>query len=214
MLFEFIETHRAEVIARALSLEPARQWPVASEEMAHGLPRFLTQVTDALRTADEPSKPGDPAIASSATLHAGELLAQGFTVSQLVHYYGNVCQSVTGLAGEHQCQISAYEFHILNRCLDTAIAESVTEFARVRELSVTHLQSERIGQVVHELRNKLHTAMLSFHVLKTGTVGISGSTGAVLGRSLQGLRDLVDGMIAEVRLVGAAPRPPPTTGSG
>ncbi len=58
------------------------------------------------------------------------------------------------------------------------------------------LETERLGQVAHELRNKLHTAMLAFHVLKSGTVGVGGSTGAVLGRSLLGLKELADSTLA------------------
>lgn len=67
------------------------------------------------------------------------------------------------------------------------------------------LETERLGQVAHELRNKLHTAMLAFHVLKSGTVGVGGSTGAVLGRSLLGLKELADSTLAEVRLAGTHP---------
>ena len=42
--------------------------------------------------------------------------------------------------------------------------------------------------------------MLAFTILKEGTVGIGGSTGAVLGRSLRALRDLVNNALAGVRL--------------
>ena len=42
--------------------------------------------------------------------------------------------------------------------------------------------------------------MLAFEVLKSGTVGIGGSTGGVLGRNLVALRDLIDRSLAEVRL--------------
>ena len=41
---------------------------------------------------------------------------------------------------------------------------------------------------------------MSFEILKQGSVGVGGSTGAVLGRSLSGLRDLIDRALAEVRL--------------
>ena len=35
---------------------------------------------------------------------------------------------------------------------------------------------ERRGQVAHELRNRLQTALLSFQALRAGTVAIGGST--------------------------------------
>jgi len=207
MLFEFIEANRAEVITRAQGLVSTRPWPAAStEELANGIPLFLTQLTAALRLEVAPPSPGEVAISSTATLHGGELLSQGFTISQVVHDYGDVCQSITGLAAELEAPISAEEFHVLNRCLDTAIAQSVTEFARLRDEATAHLEAERMGQLAHELRNKLHTAMLAFHVLKSGTVGVSGSTGAVLGRSLLALRDLVDASLTETRLAAVVPR--------
>ena len=54
--------------------------------------------------------------------------------------------------------------------------------------------------MAHELRNLLQTAILSFDVLKSGRVGIAGSTGAVLGRSLIALSERVDTTLAQVRL--------------
>jgi signal transduction histidine kinase len=41
---------------------------------------------------------------------------------------------------------------------------------------------------------------VAFEVLKTGTVGVSGNTGAVLHRSLLGLRDLIAHSLDEVRM--------------
>ena len=52
-------------------------------------------------------------------------------MSQVVHDYGDVCQAITELALERKAPITVKEFHTLNRCLDTAIAEAVTEHARV-----------------------------------------------------------------------------------
>ena len=60
--------------------------------------------------------------------------------------------------------------------------------------------AERLGFLAHELRNLINTAILAFEVLKTGNVGVGGSTGAVLHRSLVGLRALIGRSLAEVRL--------------
>ena len=59
--------------------------------------------------------------------------------------------------------------------------------------------NERLGFVVHELRNLVNTAFIAFEVLKSGNVGVGGSTGAVLNRSLIGLRDLIARSLEEVR---------------
>jgi signal transduction histidine kinase len=57
--------------------------------------------------------------------------------------------------------------------------------------------------MAHELRNLIQTALLAFDVLKSGRVGIAGSTGAALGRSLVGLSARIDATLAEVRLATA-----------
>jgi signal transduction histidine kinase len=56
------------------------------------------------------------------------------------------------------------------------------------------------GFLAHELRNALDTAIMAFEVLKTGNVGVAGSTGRVLHRSLMGAIALVGRSLAEVRL--------------
>jgi signal transduction histidine kinase len=136
----------------------------------------------------------------SAIRHGGDLLRRGFTVAQVVHDYGGVCQAVTELANETKAPITAGEFHTFNRCLDEAIAQAVTEYTRTREQSILDAGNERLGNLSHELRNTLGAAMLSFQTLKMGSVGIGGSTAAVLDRSLRRACALVDSSIAQVRL--------------
>ena len=84
-------------------------------------------------TALRPGFVANPEIADSAILHGHDLLLQGFTVSQVVHDYGDVCQSITELAVEMEVPISTDDFRMLNRCLDDAIAGAVTEYGRERK---------------------------------------------------------------------------------
>ena len=203
MLYEFVTTYRDAIIARTRERVSARPWPSASaSELETGVPLFLTQLSDTLRaeTAATPYSPD--AMANAATHHGGELLALGFNVSQVVHDYGDICQAVTEIALDQQAPITTEEFHTLNRCLDTAIAQAVTEHARVTAQVRSTEEVERLGQVAHEVRDILNTALLAFHTLKRGTVAINGSTGAVLGRSLMGLRDFVDSTLSDIRLTG------------
>jgi signal transduction histidine kinase len=201
MLHDFIHSNRDELISRTAAKVSARPWPPASaDELENGVPLFLTQLSETLRleTTAVPFSPN--AIGASAANHGRDLLARGFTISQVVHDYGDVCQAITELAAETRAPISPEEFHTLNRCLDTAIAEAVTEYARLKEKGTSHHDVEHRGRVAHELRNLIQTALLSFQVVKAGKVGAGGSTGAVLGRSLIDIRDLVDSMACEVRL--------------
>ena len=186
MLHEFLTLHRDEIIARTRQKVATRAAPRPTEaELEHGVPLFLSQLADTLRREqDTPARPTSGAMAQSALRHGGELRQAGFTVAQVVHDYGDVCQAVTELAIDLDVSISADEFRTLNRCLDEAIAQAVTEYARQRELSLSDRGTERLGFFAHELRNLLANAMLAFEVLKSGTVGIGGSTGMVLGRNL------------------------------
>ena len=139
-------------------------------------------------------------MAQTAVHHGGELSQAGFTLAQVVHDYGDVCQAVTELAMELDVSISTDELRTLNRCLDEAIAQAVTEHTRLRELSLSDRGTERLGFFAHELRNLLANAMLAFDVLKSGRVGVGGSTGMLLGRNLIALRDLIDRSLVAVRL--------------
>jgi len=193
MLHDFVRANRAEIIARCRAKISTRSVPRPTDvELEHGVPLFLDQLADSLHLALGTS----PAIATTAAEHAAELLHDGFTIAQVVHNYGGICQTITEMAGESELSITTFEFRTLNACLDEAIAGAVTEYSRVREYEGT----ERLGHLANELRNLLNSAVLSYEVLKSGDVGIGGSTGAVLGRSLAGLQNLVDRELAVVRL--------------
>jgi signal transduction histidine kinase len=201
MLHEFIAFNREEIIRRCRAKVATRSVPPPTDvEIDHGVPVFLDQLVDALRLGLTSS----PEIGRSAVKHGHDLLLQGFTVSQVVHDYGDVCQSITDLAVEMSAPISTDDFRTLNRCLDDAIASAVTQFGREQNQSAldgeTARESERAGFLAHELRNLLNTAIVAFEVLKTRNVGVAGSTGSVLHRSLMGARALIGRSLAEVRL--------------
>jgi signal transduction histidine kinase len=197
MLHEFLAANTENIIARARTKVAARTNPTPTEaELKNGVPLFLSQLIDRLRARTATSS----AIEASAAIHGGEQLAMGFSVSQVVHGYGDLCQAITELADETSAPITAAEFHTFNRCLDDAIAHAVTEYERQRDAAIGHEGTERLAVLAHELRNRLHAAMLSFTVLQEGTVGIGGATGALHSRSLRGMRDLINNALAGVRL--------------
>jgi signal transduction histidine kinase len=202
MLQEFITLNRDEIVERCRAKVATRSVPPPTEaEINHGVPLFLDQLVDALRVGGNTL---NPEISRSAVLHGHDLLLQGFTVSQVVHDYGDICQTITELALEQNAPVSTDDFRTLNRCLDDAIAGAVTEFGRGRNQSTldgeTARGNERLGFLAHELRNLLNTSLLAFDVLKTGDVGVGGSTGEVLRRNLVGARDLIGRSLAEVRI--------------
>ena len=200
MLRELVSANRDQIIERCRARVSARMAPrPTAVELEQGIPLFLDQLIVALdsKLGGQPTNP-------SATKHGGNLLRMGFTIAQVVHDYGDVCQTITELAIEQNATITSAEFQALNLCLDDAIADAVTEYARQREVDVMAEGSARatedLGYLAHELRNLIATATLGFEALRDGSVGIGGSTGAVVSRSLMRLRDLVDRSLAAVRL--------------
>jgi len=201
MLDAFILANRDTLIARAQSRVRARDCRSLTEvELADGIPEFLDQLGVALRLARSTDRVDHEAISKTACRRGSDLLRRGLTVGQVVHDYGDICQTITELAVEQDAAISGAEFKTLNLCLDDAVAEAVTEYGRQRERSITDEGKERLAVLAHELRRSLDTAMLSFESIRSGRVASNGSTGLVHVRSLLGLRELIDRSLAEVRL--------------
>jgi signal transduction histidine kinase len=227
MLDQFLSRNREELISRCRAKVAKRPAPRPTEtELRYGIPLFVNQLIEALRAerlhgagqagsvsfalSEIQPTPSDSDIGRGAARHGNELLMKGFTVDQVVHDYGDLCQSITEMAVEQDAAVTPDEFRILNRCLDDAIADAVTEFERQRDQlmadDTSRATNERLGFFAHELRNLVQTAILSMAAIKKGDVGLSGATGAVLDRSLAGLRDLIDRTLVDVRLTAGIPK--------
>jgi signal transduction histidine kinase len=196
--------------------------PLAAEdELLHGIPIFIDQLIKTLRieqSADPArglevsGRPGGGAnseIEVTAALHGREMMKRGFTIAQVVRDYGDLCQAITNTAFESGTHIDVDEFRTFNRCLDNAIAGAVTEYAHQQDSSAAEEGAQalnsRLGPLAHELRNLVHTAGLAVEAMKTGNVGLSGATGAVLDRCLIGLRVHIDRSLADVRVTAGLP---------
>jgi signal transduction histidine kinase len=200
MLHHFVAVNRREIIARTRGKVALRSAPrPTARELETGVPLFLDQLVVALRGAT-PSESDLKAIGDSAAIHGGHLLEQGFTVSQVVHGYGDVCQAVTELAQEIDAAITTEEFHTLNRCLDDAIAEAVTTYGRLREQAITDQGITRSDQLAQEMRNRLGSASVGFELIRKGTVAVGGSVSALVSRNLERLGSLIHRSLVEVRL--------------
>jgi hypothetical protein len=197
-LYQFLKENRGELIRRTRTKVASRSSPpVNPDELEHGVPLFLSQLSAALedeglgKTTDATrlSHAAHPAIGTSAALHGLDLLRFGFTIDQVVHDYGDVCQAVTELAEERKATLSIAEFHTLNRCLDNAIAGAVTSWSDERDR--TRLDKpERV--LIRDLGKLLEQAKTIFNVLREGRVAVGGATGTLLNRALVEMRELLD----------------------
>jgi hypothetical protein len=212
MLHEFLTSNRQLLINLckekvAHRFEPAE----AVGEIDHGVPLFLQQLVDTLReeqnthirSDDSEPTPAATPIGRAAALHGAELLRRGFSIDQVVHDYGDVCQCVTALAVERHLAISTDEFRTLNRCVDNAIADAVAAFGAARQAS-TDRQTENLQQrlvvFAAEHQRLIAIALQSLSAIKTGNIGITGATGTLLAHALEELRAVNDRTLAEMLL--------------
>ena len=203
MLDRFIATHRDEIITRCRAKVAVRSVAVLNQpDEDYGVPLFLDQLIEALRLGGRSS----PEIGESAIQHGRELLRKGFTVSQVVHDYGDVCQAVTDMAVEQEAVVSADEFRTLNRCLDNAIADAVTAYARDSQAMINE-QAEAIGDRLtlfsQDHERLLDLAIQSFAAIQTGNIGATGATGMAHRSNLIALRILVQQFMPQIRLASA-----------
>jgi signal transduction histidine kinase len=228
-MHRFLSNNRDELIARCKAKVAQRPHRAATTvQLANGVPLFLDQLTKTLQAEEDGemgeslrisgASGGDAATLSemgvSAAAHGKQLLSLGFTVDQVVHDYGDLCQAITDLAVERDAPFAVDEFRTLNRCLDNAIADAVTAFSLQRDAATAQSQAEqsneRLGQLAHELRNSLNSATLAFTALESGKLAIGGSTGAVLKRSLLAMAALLHRTLDDVRAPSSAPAPTET----
>lgn len=213
MLYKFLTAHRTDLIARCRAKAATRPTPKPTPaELEHGIPLFLDQLIKALVTEPQPqeirraklrgvtgsaeaSSEAIAEISTSATRHGLELMKQGFTIEQVVHDYGDLCQAITELASQTGAPITVDEFRTLNRCLDDAIASAVAEFSAGHDTAVANrklkLSDERIRTLLHEMKTNVHTAELAIAAIKAGNVGLKGATGAILDLSMVSMRNLI-----------------------
>jgi hypothetical protein len=212
MMSSFLHRHREELIRRCMVKVGQRPMRQATDlQLSSGIPLFLAQLQRTLE-AEERQQPmeslkisgasgGDALSLSemglSAGAHGRHLMALGFTVDQVVHDYGDLCQAITDLAVESDAPFAVSEFRTLNRCLDNGIASAVTGFTSQRDLSFAEKEHARASE--HEdvllagLRNALATATYAVAAMEIGNLPMSGSTGNILKKSLEAIRSHVGG---------------------
>lgn len=208
----FVLRNHTELMARcrekaALRCAPDPPLPPATS----GVPRFLQQLAAVLESeqrgsSDEKSLPpsaiGTTEIGQTAAVHGAALLQQGFSVDQVVHEYGDICQAVTELALAQNIPLSTDEFRVLNRCLDNAIADAVAAYQRVAQQTMVDEQASghlKLQMLIHDQQRLVGIARHSFLAIKSGHVGITGATSMLLAHALEELLHL-----SEKRLPRAA----------
>jgi signal transduction histidine kinase len=200
----FLADNRDELIERCRAKVETRRPPRASPpEIVEGVPQFLSRLVATFPEGVLSPPETELRAAQAAAKHGQQLLVQGFTIEQVVHDYGDLCQSITELAVERAAAITAADFGILNIRLDEAIASAVAAYSQQHAITVASQSkaaaNERLGALASGMSNLLNTSMLAISAMKRGSVGFGGSTAAALDRSMAGMRGIIDRTLAEVR---------------
>jgi hypothetical protein len=201
MLQDFVFTYREEIISRCQGKVAKRlARPLNPGEMDHGVPMFLDELAAELREGLS----ANPDISKTAARHGHDMLVHGYTPAQVVHNYGDVCQSITELALEKKATISTDDFRMLNRCLDDAIASSITQYGDERNAAGRDELDDagnRVRVLMEELSAAIRASRQAFEAIETGKVGAAGSVGRMLDVSLQRAEDCQNRLEAELEAV-------------
>jgi hypothetical protein len=190
---EFIEKNHAKLLSMTREKVAKRSKDPRSDDLEtkHGVHVFLREMSEALlaEAKRDPAQraqadpPTNPNIAKTAALHGRDLLGLGFSIDEVVHDYGDVCQAVTELAVELDEPVTVAEFHTLNRCLDNAIASAVTARTGDRETGASS-KDERHRRLVD-------ASIKLFELLRAGRVATGGSAAMVLRENLEKMRAML-----------------------
>ena len=207
MLYEFLIAERENILALCRKKSFDKSIAQSSmDEMDKGLAIFYQELTEVLGTEGNQGvldRLSQESHQNSATARGKDSLRLGYTISQVVHGYGALCQSITEYAAKQADEpITAKEFNRLNFCLDEAIGQAVTAFHSDIHQTSAQDEVQRLGFLAHELRNALANAMTAHQMLKMGLVGYSGSTSRVLETAHRRMKDIIDRSLSEVRLSG------------
>lgn len=217
MLHAFVTKNYNELTDRCRSKVALRFGPaMAPSPVEHGAPMLLQQIADTLRleqltpkrelSATAPA-PAPTQIGRAAALHGAELLRLGYSIDQVVHDYGDICQAVTELAVEQSEPISADEFRTLNRCLDNAIADAVTAFGAAHQIRIegqAQTLHTRLNAYADEHRRLSDIAIQAFYAIRSGNVGLTGATGNLLMQTLGEIQTLADRSLPQIHLISEA----------
>lgn len=213
MLYELIKNNRELLLSRSadLSAQGSGHNNLQTDALGH-ISFFLDQLTGALIVehgttygfaksfSKETSAAPAVQLSNTAYEHGKEIRDSNLTIGTLVRNYGSVCQAITGYAIEVNVPIDVAEFKTLNWCLDEAIAQAVIAFTvpappaviRIEAAQIEH--DERLDDMA-KMTNHIAFISNSLAAMRTGQVGLSGATGALLDSSLKAMQDLVERIV-------------------
>jgi signal transduction histidine kinase len=206
-LHQFMSDHRSEIL-RVCQQDLRDRQVENAEALDEHAALFFDEMLDAIRRDQGVRESSSPLPAESVTAaQIGEERQQaGIAVSHVPVVFAAISQALGEIGARYELTLSAEEYKMLNRCLDTGIATSIENFWRKETDSNNQRMTESFGFIAHELRNALGNAKTAFNLLRAGGLDLKGKTAEVLARNLTRMEMLVAEILGSVQLqVGVLP---------
>jgi signal transduction histidine kinase len=147
-----------------------------------------------------------PAESETAARIGEERQRAGISVNQVLLVFAALSQAMGKTGEKYDLTLSAEEYKLLNRCLDTGVATSIEKFWSKEVDSKNQMLTESFGFIAHELRNALGNANMAFKLLRAGGLDVNGKTADILARNLTRMDALVAQGLGSMQLqVGVEP---------
>lgn len=191
---ELIRSNLFRLVNRAREIAAIRPAPRATiAELSEAIPILFELLLRELRPAPS-NAPGGFGSRDDWSFP----LTVSLSVSQVIHDYVAVRFTIAELAAEVTEDASPAELARVNHCVAEATAQIEAGYARRHERALAADATEDIGNLVHELRNRISTAMLAFSLIhREGQ--LRGRPAAILRRSLEAMTEHIARARLDVR---------------
>jgi signal transduction histidine kinase len=207
LLHQFMSDHRTEIL-RVCRLQLRDRHVENADALDGHVAQFFDEMLHAIRRDQgvRESRSPLPEESTSAAQIGEERQQAGIAVSHVPVVFAAISQALGEIGERYELTLSAEEYKMLNRCLDTGVAVSIENFSRKEADTNNQMMTESFGFIAHELRNALGNAKIAFTLLRAGELDINGKTAEVLARNLMRMEALVSEILGSVRLqVGVQP---------
>lgn len=206
-MHEFMVRHRDELLRIVVNQLQSTAPDADAEVIVSGVHELVDEIIRALQhEAGLPVRSPLPGASKTATWLGGRRQARGYAISRIAEDLGTISNTLGELARREHVSFPGSHYQVFNQCIDSASAQALEQYWNQAREEREHAEAERLGAVVHELRNTLAGARMSFSILKSGELGVTSRTGDVLERSLRRLESLIGEMVIAVQL-GAGVKP-------
>jgi len=195
-LFGVLKAKREVLVACwSAKIRGAVSTPLTTTELLDRIPAFVDEIIDAL----DPNAAREPSTSAYAGEHGAQRLRLHFDVWEVVREYGLLHECIIELARDGGTSISLDEQQVVVKWINSGIADAIEQYVKRRDAEMERESSEHLGFIAHELRNPLSAARAIVHRLRDKP-SISGSSIALLERSLRRASDMIDNTLSHASL--------------